>query len=171
MRRLSAVAALFLLPAGAALAATATTDLFFSGVCSDCASVAHATLTVTGFTPGEVFTLDLSNFVQFSYEGTNIRGPFVITPSDNPIVSGSLGPSFPNPYPVSVSTPDTIRAFASQADGSWAVSSGQGPDDFGAVSSYSLTAAPEPATMAIAAAALLALAVARRFNTRSYPAC
>jgi len=162
MKCLCAVALLCLALAGSAHADTFT-QFTFTGVCSDCSGTATATLTVTGFIPGQAFTLDLSNFVSFHYNGTNLRPPFDITPSDNPDVDGSLGPTFPNPYHVHVATPDTVRAFASEADGSWGVSSGQGLDDQGTSSNWDL-AAPEPVTAAIAAIGLLALALISRYS-------
>ena len=164
MKCLCAVALLCL-----ALACSAHADTFtqftFTGVCSDCAGEAIAMLTVTGFIPGQVFTLDLTNFVSFSYAGTNLRAGFDIAPSDNPTVSGSLGPTFPNPYHVQVITPDTVRGFSSEADGTWGVTSGQGLDDQGTSSSWDL-AVPEPGMTAIAGAGLLALALISRYSRR-----
>ena len=140
------------------------TQFTFTGVCSDCAGSAIATLTVTGFTPGLAFNLDLSDFVSFSYAGTNLRGPFVITASDDPTVFGSLGPAFPNPYLVHVEIPSTPSGFDSELDGSWAVAD-QGIDDQGASSSWDV-ATPEPATAAIAGFGVLALAMISRYARR-----
>ncbi|HTS29949.1 MAG TPA: hypothetical protein VMH81_28955 [Bryobacteraceae bacterium] len=146
--------------------ADTVTEITFTGVCSDCKGDAVATLSVTGFSLGTVFDLTLDDFMSFHYLGTDLTSPFTIDKSDVSSVSGSLGPTFPGSYGVEL-VPTTIglRSFSSLADGSWGVSSGQGQDDFGSASSYSLapTSVPEPAAMQLMALVFLAVScLARR---------
>src|SRR5438874_1133542 len=111
-----------------ALAPARADQITFTGVCSDCRGNAIATLTVTGFDPAVPFTLTLSDFVSFSYAGTNLLAPFVLDHSNVISVSGTLGTTYPHPYDVFIEAAVGTPSFASSIEGVWALSSGQGLD-------------------------------------------
>ena len=157
------------------------TEITFTGVCSDCAGEAVAILSVTDFRPDTVFDLTLSDFVSFQYLGTDLVKPYTIDSSSVLSVSGMLGPALPGSYDIEVLTTGARLNFLSFSDGSWELApsaSGQGLDDFGATSCYSLgpcdslasAPVPEPAAMPLLALVLGALsysACRRRAGTRA----
>jgi len=147
MKRLFLLSFVLCLASVAALQAD-TVQIMFTGQCSDCNGKAQGILTVTNFTPDSVFTLNLDDFVSFSYNGTNLLDPFVLNHTNVTAVSGALGPAYPGTYDVQITAAVGTPTFISFSDGNWALSSGQGPDDFGTNSSYSLAASsvPEPGT-------------------------
>ena len=148
-------------------------QIYFIGVCGDCEGNASATLTVTGFDPANPFTLTLSKFVSLSYAGTDLVPPFVIDSTNVTNVSGSLGPTYPRAYDVRIDAAPGTPSFVSFADGQWALSSGQGLDDLGTISSYSLTpvSTPEPGAAFVGAGVLLLAIASIRRRGRLRAAC
>jgi hypothetical protein len=148
-------------------------QIYFTGVCGDCQGNALAALTVTGFDPANPFTLTLSKFVSFSYAGTDLVPPFVIDSTNVTNVSGSLGPTYPRAYDVRIDAAPGTPSFVSFADGQWALSSGQGLDDLGTISSYSLTpvSTPEPGAAFVGAGVLLLAIASIRRRGRLRAAC
>jgi len=138
---------------------TNTITYNFSGTCQDCSGTATATLTVTGnYTLGT--TLTSANVVNFTYNGTNLNGPFTITPSSpNFFVSGSIA-NYPGQNTMSISSvqnvpdftsnnpgpnvPNSNLGFFSSTNGSWGV----GLADFGSVSIWGTPVSPTPAPSA-----------------------
>lgn len=77
-----------------ALPSTATT-YDFSGTCSDCNGTGRAHLTLENYTQGN--PIDISNFVSFSYEGTNLLGAFAFSGQGSiQGIEGMLPPSLPS---------------------------------------------------------------------------
>jgi MYXO-CTERM domain-containing protein len=132
--------------------ATVNTIIYnFSGTCQDCSGTATATLTVVGnYTLGTA--LSSSNVVSFTYNGTNIIGPFTMTPSSpNFFVSGSIT-NYPGTNNVNIQTTQSNSSnFFSSTNGSWAVGN---LSDFGSVSIWGTSV---PTTPAPSAGILLAL--------------
>ena len=143
-------------------------QITFTGQCSDCTGEAQGILTVTNFTPDSVFGLNLDDFVSFSYNGTNLLNPFVLDHTNVTAVSGAIGPAYPGAYDVRIEAAVGTPTFVSFSNGNWALSSGQGPDDFGTNSSYSLAAAsvPEPGTGVLCLSVGMLAAVRRRAKCR-----
>lgn len=141
-----------------------TTSISFDGTCSDCSGHGLGTLVVSSFTPGSPFTLTLSNFVSFSYAGTNRQAPFVINSGNVTSATGTLGPAFPGPYTVNILSNSLSVQFQSSTSGAWSISN-PGVNDFGSASNFALTAAtPEPSSIALFAAGLACLGLRRRRN-------
>ena len=116
----------------------------FSGTCQDCSGTGTATLTVVGnYTLGT--TLSSSNVVSFTYNGTNLIGPFTITPSSpNFYVNGSIT-NYPGTNNVTIqSSQSNNSGFFSNTNGNWAV----GLADFGSVSIWGSPVSPTPAPSA-----------------------
>ncbi len=136
----------------------------FSGQCSDCVGTGAATLNVTNYVPGAA--LDNSNFVSFSYAGTDLLAAYSFNTVD--FFSGNidLAPGFYN-----VSIIHSPYQFLTNTEGDWSTT---GPvpvdmvDDFGLAGTWSgaLTTAgvPEPATwaMMLAGFGLIGAAMRRR---------
>jgi hypothetical protein len=156
-------------PASAVPASTTTYN--FSGTCTDCSGTATATLVLSNYTLGTPITS--SNFVSFTYNGTNLTGPFTIT-SGSPglFVSGSIN-TIPGPNNFSVSVGiNTIAAqnrstvshavasnsFFSNTNGNWSV--GVIPFDFGTngVWGAAIAVTPAPPTSVLLVLGLLAVA-------------
>ena len=131
----------------------------FTGACSDCYGGhgnATATLTLSGYTLGSAF--NASNFVSFTYTGTDLLPTFTITSlSPGLMASGTLPSSLPGYANVSVSSSSYF--FSSMSDGTW--SAGRPIlGDRGTVGTYS--ALPEPATMGMLGFGLLGVALLSR---------
>ncbi|MBI4908482.1 MAG: PEP-CTERM sorting domain-containing protein [Acidobacteria bacterium] len=152
---LVAFTALLLASAPECKAVAFTTLINFSGVCADCEGNGLGTLEVTGFTPGSPFTLTLSNFVSFSYAGTDILPPFTITSPTT--AEGLIGPGFPGAYDVIIE--DSLFSFQSTISGFWSI--GEPSRDFGFVSAYNV-AIPEPSAFGMMAAGFAGLLAAVR---------
>jgi hypothetical protein len=125
----------------------------FSGTCQDCSGTATATLTVVGtYTLGTA--LSSSNVVSFTYNGTNLLGPFTMTPSSpNFYVNGSIT-NYPGTNNVTIQTSQSNSSnFFSNTNGSWAVGN---LSDLGSVSIWGT---PVSATPAPSSGILLALGI------------
>jgi hypothetical protein len=135
-------------------AVVSTTIYNFTGTCSDCAGTGTATLTVlASYTLGTA--LSNANVVSFTYNGTNLTGPFTITPSSpNFVVVGSIS-SYPGRNNVAISSTLSITDnFTSSTNGQWFV----GQSDEGTVSIWG-TALP-PATPAPSTSLLVTIGLA-----------
>jgi len=142
------------------------TTYYFSGQCSDCSGTAQGSLVLQGYTFGNA--ISQSNFVSFTYDGTNlIPGPVVVTAAD--LLTGSLAGMFSAPYPGPefLSFASTVGGsnfqFYSAASGYWCVGNAclgdTGPTNFW---SGGVRAVPEPASAALMSGALLGLGLLRR---------
>jgi PEP-CTERM motif len=148
-----------------AVSASAGPIFNFSGTCSDCnggnpSNPATATLVLTD----NGATLSLSDFVSFTYNGTDLLPPFTLLASDPSLsVSGSIPNSLPGPATVNISE-GFSWTVTTDSLGNWNICNS--PlcvlGDTGSAATWSGTAAPEPNTIALLGAALLALLIFRR---------
>jgi hypothetical protein len=168
-------AALVIAALASALPASASTISYdFTGACSDCyggSGNAYGTLVLSAtYTPGSPITT--SNFVSFTYDGTNLLGPFTITNSSPDLsVSGSIPSVLPSAATVSIDAVvnETFLEFNTNTDGAWSVTNP--PTDMGTLSSWSAvsTSAPEPGTSGLLGLGLIAALVLgrRRLTNRN----
>jgi hypothetical protein len=140
--------------------ASANQIFYFSGTCTDCNSgnpsdPATGTLVLTD----NGATLSTSDFVSFTYNGTDLLAPFTISAGDPSIgVSGSIPSILPGPADVIIS--NSVWQFESDSLGNWSIGN-VSLGDFGSASTWSDTAVPEPNTIFMLGAPLLALAFFR----------
>ncbi|MEN9627801.1 MAG: hypothetical protein RJA10_1028, partial [Pseudomonadota bacterium] len=131
------------LAAGAAGSAQATllqqqTTYYFNANCSDCAVAAHSatygvlgTLVLQGYTAGDAITQ--SNFVSFTYSGSNLIPGFTVDlneytvvgrsgalPSDVYVLEGAIPATLPSAAEFDIQFADGL-GFKSHADGSFYV--------------------------------------------------
>jgi hypothetical protein len=142
-------------------AVVSTITYNFSGTCTDCRGTATATLVlVGGYTLGTPITG--SNLVSFTYNGTNLQGPFTYTPSTPGFsVTGSMTniPGF-NTFSI---VSNSGLFFSSTTSGTWLVN----VTDQGTAGTWSLPggspppATPAPPTVILLVAGLMSLAVFR----------
>ncbi len=150
------VAVLALAAAQRSSALISTTTYNFSGTCQDCSGTATATLTVVGsYTLGTA--LSSSNVVSFTYNGTNLVGPFTITPSSPSFfVRGSIT-NYPgqNNVAISSSVSGTSNFFSSTTG-----NGGIGLSDHGIASIWgtAVPATPAPSTSILLVLGLAMLA-------------
>jgi len=91
--------------------------LRFGGTCTDCAGGVTGTLLLNGTLAADLGQPIASNFVSFTYNGSNLLAPFTINP-------GSPGFSISGTLQVSPTIPaftiaDTANNFKLQSDGTW----------------------------------------------------
>ena len=102
-----------------ALAATST--YYFNGVCDDCnlddSSGLIGTLVLESYAEGTA--IDLSNFVSFTYVGSNLVFPYVVTQASGiGDLGGVIGPAFDAPHNFFVDWEDGLR-FETFDTGEW----------------------------------------------------
>lgn len=150
--------------------ANPVTTYSFTGVCSDCSGDASAQLVLSGYTLGDSITS--SEFVSFTYDGTNLFPSYTFGSADLASISGSLPASLPGTADLSVTCFEAagcpgaraLLTFSSTTSGTWSLSSSGGGADQGIDGAWSLTSAPEPADGFLLATGLLLLAAGRRWN-------
>ena len=150
--------------------------LFFIGNCEDCAAALHrpdyavtARLVLQNYFQGSL--ISPTNFVSFSYNGSNLLDPYSILSSSSPLtVSGNISFAMPgaNEFHVTgVNLTGVNRYFDLFIGGRW--DTGVPPRrtaDNGGSGTFGPNAVPEPATMLLMGAALAAAGLARRRRQR-----
>ena len=136
---------------------------YFSGHCSDCAGDVTARLVLQNYSQGN--TLNPTEFVSFTYDGSNLLSPYSILPA-TPLfnVSGNIPGALPGAADFHVGDPSHF--FGLLPSGFWQTGD-PNLGDFGNSGSFSPNApssVPEPATMLLMGAALAAAGVARRLR-------
>lgn len=138
-------------------AAPSTITFNFSGTCTDCSGTATAALVLAGsYTLGTPITS--SNFVSFTYNGTNLTGPFTFTPSSSNFnLSGSMT-SIPGANAFFVQGGSNSVYFNSGLNGNWSVGlSDQGTAGTWSQAAGSVSATPAPPTVILLVIGLMAL--------------
>jgi len=122
----------------------------FTGTCTDCRGTANAVLQVKNYVLGG--SLSTSNFVSFTYEGTNLLRAYTI--NQIMTLTGSIG-STPGSYAVSLtgfsSAADSTYNFSTGQNGNWSTGPFNRNADQGTAGRFSVATAavPEPATWAL----------------------
>jgi hypothetical protein len=155
----------FVSPARASV--SALSEYQFTGDCFDCAGKGVAQLTLTGYTPGN--DILVSNFVSFTYDGSNLINPFTITQSDivgpdTGFISGVLGPAFPGIYSFTLDKFSSNDLFQSYGEGFWCAGFSCS-DDVGNNGLWSVASSlpiPEPGSLALLGASVAVVAARRR---------
>ena len=128
----------------------------FNGACTDCYNGdgdVHATLVLEDYTPGD--SIEASNFVSFSYSGSNLVPAFTVLPANLTLgISGVIPTTLPGPAEVHIFFDLPTSNFISNTDGSWYVNEA----DYGTSGTWS--AAPEPSTWALTLIGFAGLAYA-----------
>ena len=156
--------ALASMPARADPMSVSTFD--FSGICSDCATVGNAELTLSNYTLGDA--ISAANFVSFAYAGTDLLPAFNIDATQAYSLAGSIGAPIPGPQDFTVS--GNGEDFTSQTYGFWCA--GQACfDDLGFTHSWTVASVvvgaspvsmPEPTSLVIFAIGVLGVIALRR---------
>lgn len=149
-----ATIAIFVAPQLANAVPIATETYDFTGTCTDCTGTVSAQLTLTSYTLGTA--LEDSNFVSFTYDGSNLLAAFTITSEELMNLTGILGPDLPGMFSVGVSGDD--HAFVSATNGEWCAGNSCG-SDYG---TNGIWGVPEPMSAALLGTGLLGFAIVRR---------
>ena len=145
-----------------AVAPPSSSTFYFSGHCLDCVGVVTARLVLKNYfqsTP-----INPTEFVSFTYDGSNLLLAYSILATDSPSVTGNIPVALPGAADFHVST--SRHFFDLSTSGIWNTGS-PSPGDNGNLGSFSPNApssVPEPATMLLMGAALAAAGVARRLR-------
>lgn len=135
----------------------------FSGVCTDCNQSTHAPATATLVLNGNYVigaTIVAADFVTFTYNGSDLLVPFTILPTDPGFfVTGAIPNDLPGTANITVDngTWGFNSISGGGSDGSWSVVN-TSLGDFGTAHTWSSTAVPEPATVALLGLGLASVA-------------
>lgn len=166
--------------------------------CADCAALANtssypvqAELTLSNYTLGD--TLDITNFVSFTYDGSNLVDAYSITDSGDDNNGATINDFFtssiyvfsgvistvPGANTLDITFDDGLH-FRTQTDGSWSTCAPNANGyyggnscfqilnaDYGSDAIYSTTPVPEPSHLALMAAGLVLVASAVRRHQRN----
>ncbi len=127
-------------------AAPGTTTFNFSGTCTDCIGTATATLVLAGgYALGTPITS--SNFVSFTYNGSNLTAPFTYTPSTvNFAVNGSMT-NIPGGNAFFTAGGSNSLDFITNTNGTWFVGlSDEGTAGTWSTATSSVSPTPAPST-------------------------
>jgi len=140
----------------------------WSGVCSDCTGTVTGTLTLSPtYTLGSEITT--SNFVSFSYSGSNLLSPFTILDSEVVSIAGLLPLTLPGAANLTIlaNISSVSVPFETVSNGFWCAGS-DCLGDMGGNSTYSaaVSSIPEPGSIALfCCGGALALLGARKLKS------
>ncbi len=151
------IGCLLLASIGAARATVTDTTFYFSGVCSDCSGTGQGQLVLQNYNLGD--TITSSNFVSFTYDGTNLVPGYQVTGGQYFSVGGQIDAPLPGAEFFYVDPNNGDPYFLSETDGFWCVGNTCG--DTGTSSTWAASV-PEPATALLLGVPLLGLRLLRR---------